>query len=86
MASACRSASKRAKIQKRRPWKSLRATFATRKHTAGYDAQTLAAMMGLSLAHVLEHYVKVDQQRLEEAMSVPVATGTTQDTTASESA
>jgi hypothetical protein len=54
---------------KRRPWKTLRATFATRKTEAGWDVPTLAALMGLTTAHVLEHYVKPSGKHLEAAMA-----------------
>ncbi len=54
---------------KSKPWKSLRATFATRKSEAGVDVPTLAALMGLTSAHVLEHYVKPSGRHLAAAMA-----------------
>ena len=66
--SAMRRAWAKAKIDKPKPWKSLRATFATRKAEAGVDTSSIAALMGLTTAHVLEHYVKPSGLHLEAAM------------------
>ena len=60
---------KKAKLTKPRPWKTLRATFITRKIGEGVDVATVAAMAGLSSAHVLEHYYRPFQEQLEKAMS-----------------
>ena len=50
---------KRAGLQDHpKPWKSLRATFATRQAEAGLDVPTIAALMGHTTAHILEHYIK----------------------------
>ena len=59
----------RSKIQKPRPWKSLRATFATRMAEKNVDVPTIAELMGLTTAHVLEHYVKPCGKHLEAAMA-----------------
>jgi site-specific recombinase XerD len=66
---AMRRVWKRAGITKPRPWKTLRATFATRKAEAGVDVPTLAALMGLTTSHVLEHYVKPSGVHLAGAMA-----------------
>jgi site-specific recombinase XerD len=63
---AMRRVWKRAGITKPRPWKTLRATFATRKAEAGVDVPTLA---GLTTSHVLEHYVKPSGVHLAGAMA-----------------
>lgn len=53
-----------------KPWKSLRATFATRMFTEkGQPVPVVAALMGLTSAHVLEHYFKASGVYLEEAMA-----------------
>lgn len=52
-----------------KPWKSLRATFATRKAEAGVDVPSIAALMGLTTSHVLEHYVKPSGRHLVAAMA-----------------
>ena len=52
-----------------KPWISLRATFATRASERRVDVPTLAALMGLTSAHVPEHYVKPSGQHLAEAMA-----------------
>lgn len=52
-----------------KPWKTLRATFATRASERGVDVPTLAALMGLTSAHVLEHYVKPSGRHLADAMA-----------------
>ncbi len=66
---AMRRVWKRAGIEKPRPWKSLRATFATRKAEAGVDVPTIAALMGLTTSHVLEHYIKPSGAHLVAAMA-----------------
>ena len=52
-----------------KPWKSLRATFATNRVMAGVDVSSLAALMGLTTAHVLEHYVKPTGAHLADALA-----------------
>ena len=52
-------------------WKSLRATFATAKVEAEVDVPSLAALMGLTTAHVLKHYVKPSGAHLAVAMASP---------------
>lgn len=59
----------RAGLTKPRPWKTLRATFATRKAEAGIAVPVIAALMGLTTAHVLEHYVKPSGLMLASAMA-----------------
>lgn len=54
---------------KPKPWKSLRATFATRMSERGVDVPTIAALMGLTTTHVLEHYVKPSGAHLAAAMA-----------------
>lgn len=66
--SAMRRAWKAAGITKARPWKSLRATFASRKAEAGVPVPIIAELMGLTTTHVLEHYVKPSGAHLAEAM------------------
>lgn len=69
--SAIRRAMDRAKITKTKPWKSFRATFATRKVEQGLDSATIAALLGLTTTQVLEHYVKPSGKYLEKAMRDP---------------
>jgi integrase len=64
-----RRAWKRAGITKPKPWKSLRATFATRKAEAGVDVPTIAALMGLTSSHVLEHYINPSGVHMADAMA-----------------
>lgn len=66
---AMRRVWKRAELTKPRPWKTLRATFATRKAEAAFDVPTIAALMGLTTSHVLEHYVKPTGAQLAAAMA-----------------
>ena len=68
--SAMRRAQAKAKLTtKSRPWKSLRATFATRANERGVPVPTIAKLMGLSTAHVLEHYIRPSDEHLEDSMS-----------------
>lgn len=66
---AMRRAWAAAKLTKTRPWKTLRATFATRKAEAGVPVPVLAELMGLTSSHVLQHYVKPSGLHLAEAMA-----------------
>ena len=52
-----------------RPWKTLRATFATRQVEWGTAVPVIAELMGLTTAHVFEHYVKPSGVHLEDAMA-----------------
>ena len=53
-----------------RQWKTLRATFATRLIIdRGVDVPTVAALMGLTSAHVLDFYAKPSGAHLEESLS-----------------
>lgn len=52
-----------------RPWKSLRATFATRQAERGTPIPVIAALMGLKTAYVLDHYIKPSGLLLRDAMA-----------------
>lgn len=58
-----------AKLSRARPFKVLRATFATRKAMEGVDVPTIAALMGLTSSHVFEHYIRPTGAHLESAMA-----------------
>ena len=73
---AMRRAWRRAGITKPRPWKSLRATFATRRTEEGQPVAVIAALMGLTTSHVFEHYVAPSAVHLEAAMSRSVRSET----------
>jgi site-specific recombinase XerD len=65
-----RRALKRAGLEnKAKPWKSIRATFASRKAEDGVDVPSIAALMGLTTAHVFEHYFRPTGLHLEAAMA-----------------
>ena len=53
---------------KTRPWKSLRATFATRLHAKGVEDSIIAELMGLTTTHVHEHYIVASGVRLADAL------------------
>jgi len=52
-----------------KPWKSLRATFATRATEAGVDPLSLARLMGLTSDHVLRHYVEPSGKHLAASVA-----------------
>lgn len=57
-----------AKVE-RRPWKILRATFASRLYAAGVPERTIADLMGHSRTHTTQrHYVATDSETAIEAM------------------
>lgn len=58
-----------AEVAKPKPWKSLRATFATRHLARGTDVATVAELMGLTTAHVIDHYAKMAAIHLRSAMA-----------------
>ncbi|MFQ5671435.1 MAG: tyrosine-type recombinase/integrase [Acidobacteriota bacterium] len=67
--SAMRRAWHKACPDKTRPWKSLRATFATRLASQGTPVPVIARLMGLSTTHVLDFYCKPFEAELRAAMA-----------------
>ena len=53
---------------KTRPWKSLRATFATRLNSQGTTVPTIASLMGLTSAYVLDFYILPGEEEKRQAM------------------
>ena len=67
--SAMRRAWAKACPDKTRPWKSLRATFATRLNARGVTVPTIARLMGLTSAYVLDFYCKPGEDEMREAIA-----------------